>query len=1434
MAHIVSHGITGAINIGPDGAVSGWAVDSAGARLTLLLLVDGKEVAAAICDLASRATEDGQAGFRIEMPAVYCDGVPHIVQLRARDGRLIVFRNVEAANGAPVIRLEKWRKNGKTPAGEAPAGQAPAGEAPAGEAEGNPACGFIFLHDKVNRLGTAAPLNFFISPGGSDKPRTALGADTMTGPADEAAQLAALRASGLFDEAYYLSTYPDVAGADIPLLEHFFKVGYREGRQPNPYFDPDWYLRRNPDVAVAGMQPLLHFLLHGDRMGLDPGPLFDVEWFREHYGVSESENTLARYLRLRLETPLSPVREFDAAYYAAKCPDVVAARIDLFEHFWKYGFKELRNPSADFDVKFYIQRYLKGDYSKNPLEHYRANRNRPDVRGRPADDEITLAREMKRYCRPGPYFEELEPARPGPKRAMVLAYYLPQFHAFAENDAWWGKGFTEWTNLTRGAPRFAGHYQPRVPRDLGFYTLDSVETMRSQIEMALAGGVSGFVFYYYWFNGKRLMDQPLNRFLADESLRMPFALMWANENWTRRWDGQDAEVLISQDYRKQDDRALAAGFAEFFRDSRYIRLQGRPLLMIYRAELIPETRSALARWRAIFNAEFNEDPIFVMAQAFDAEDPRDYGFDGAVEFPPHKLTRKLPPSNIDFTYLDADFSGKILHYDDVAGVSLREAQPNYPLIKTAIPSWDNDARRQGAGMTIAGSTPLKYEVWLTKLIEQARGDPFFGTPLVCVNAWNEWCEGAYLEPDLYFGGAYLNATARAVAGRSRDVAAPRLVLVGHDAFPAGAQQLLLNIGRVLRRDFGVEFEFLLLGGGAMQAEYAAVGPVSVAADDAQLGEKLRKLAETGFSGAIVNTLAAGRAVAYLQAAGIEPVLLVHELPRILREKQLTSVARQALNQAGSVVFSAPFVRDAVLGELEVPQDDRMRILPQGAYKQICYDAKAAAAIRAEFGLSEDAHLVLGCGYADLRKGFDLFLQLWRHLAQGGGVCLVWAGGIDPALAGWLGDEIAAAEATGMFRMAGQRHDMAALFYAASAFALTSREDPLPAVVMEALSAGLPVTVFDKSGGIPDLLREIGEGVIVPYGDTAAMAAAIRQMIKAGIPKADRAARHAKIARQFDFPLYVNSLMKLASPGFAEISVAVPNFNYARHLPARLNTVFAQTYPVREVIVLDDASRDASVAVINQTAEQAGRRIKLVVNKRNAGCVFAQWRRAAEMAAGEFVWLAEADDEAEPDFLARIAALLMRDARMSLAFSDSRTVLGDGSAQWASYKDYYDTVEPGGLRETGVFHGKDFARRFMAVKNVLVNASAVVWRRSALLAAFDACGKELPKFRMAGDWILYLTAMAQKDARIGYEARILNIHRRHQDSVTHTLGADAHVAEIARCHAYARKLFAPPAAVAGLQAAYRGEVKAQLTRTAARRGLRAAALRRQDKVEEIRA
>jgi glycosyltransferase involved in cell wall biosynthesis len=1232
-------------------------------------------------------------------------------------------------------------------------------------------------------------------------------------------RIAALARTGLFDAEHYRQANPEAAASGADLLEHFHDQGWKEGRKPNFYFEPLWYAAQNPDVTAEGLNPLFHYAFHGDAEDRRAAPFFDTAWYRRIYRreIPAGQTALAHYLAHRRSGRFSPLPEFDVAYYLAHSPDVAEAGLDPFEHFWRVGYTEGRNPSAEFDVRFYAQRYLRGEMRENPFGHWLAHRHQPGVFGRLPGEETSAFREVRRFTQPGLDFEEVRPLPPtAHPRAKLLAYYLPQYHPIPENDAWWGRGFTEWTNVARGLPRFRGHYQPRIPRDLGFYSLGGTEVMQRQIRLAKGAGLGGFVFYFYWFNGRRLLEKPVEAFLRDRALDMPFALMWANENWTRRWDGAEADILISQDYRTDDDARLVAEFARHFADPRYIRLQdNRPLLMVYRAALIPEGRATVERWRALFRSRFGEDPILVMAQAFGETDPRALGLDGAVEFPPHKLTQTMAPVNHELDLLDTDFSGKAYRYEALARESLDEDPPPYPLIKTIVPGWDNDARRQGSGVVIAESSPARYEAWLAALVDRARANPFFGTPLVCINAWNEWCEGAYLEPDLHYGGAYLNATGRAVAGLPRGVAEdvpPKLLLVGHDAFPAGAQQLLLEIGRGLRRQTGIEVAFLLLGGGALEDAYRKVAPTHVVTDAAGLAARVAALAAEGFPAALVNSLASGRVVAALTAAGLRSVLLVHELPRLIRERGLAEQARLAVATADHVVFPAPMVRDAVLGALGLPPSEKAAILPQGLYGRVTAEPEAAERVRQALGIAPGEPLVLGIGYADLRKGFDHFLQLWRLLGRRGTrrVHACWLGDMDGGLRNWLEAELEAARRSGTFHLPGRRDDVAGFLAAAQALALPSREDPFPSVALEALAAGLPVVAFDGAGGIPDLLRdEAGLGAAVPAGDVVAMAEALEAQMRADTAAA-RARRRAVAARRFAFPAYLQRLLGLALPDLGQVSAVVPNYNYAAYLAGRLGSVFGQTQPLREVIVLDDASTDDSLGEIRQAVRRAGRAVRLVTNERNSGSVFAQWARAADLAHGDFVWIAEADDLAEPELIRRLLARMRGDPAVALAFADSRAIAADGAPLWDSHKAYYATLGPGTLASSGVFEGTEFVGRCLAVKNLIVNASAVLWRRDALRNALALCGPELAGWRVAGDWRLYLEALRAPGARIAYEATPLNIHRRHAASVTGALDAARHVEEIARCQALAAEFFPAIAeTVAEAQRGYLREVAAQL-------------------------
>ena len=1213
--------------------------------------------------------------------------------------------------------------------------------------------------------------------------------------------------SGLFSRAWFLERNPDIAGCGIDPVTHYCRYGWREGRLPNPYFDPAWYLQRNRDVRESGVEPLLHYIEYGEAEGRQPIAHFDPTWYRAHHRLTPGQGSLQHFLQHRCSGAVSPLPEFDAAFYRMQSPDVVQAGMDPFEHYLVQGAWEGRPASATFDTAWYRDRYLRDQDKVNPLLHYRSHRHLPGFfPTRPAQD-TDIPREMRRNTTAGPLFEPVEPLpTDAQRRAMVLAFYLPQFHPIPENDSWWGNGFTEWTNVGRGLPRFAGHYQPRLPRDLGHYRLEGTATLRAQVELARGAGLGGFVYYFYWFNGRRLLDGPLEAMLADRSIDFPFCLMWANENWTRRWDGAEQEVLIAQDYREADEPSLAAELARHFADPRYIRLQGRPVLMVYRASLIPDAAAATARWRAQFRA-LGEDPVFIMAQSFGDRDPRRFGMDAAVEFPPHKLTTGLELLNPGLHILDPAASAQVYSYDDLAAASGAD-QVAYPLIRTALPGWDNDARRQGQGMVLHGSTPAKYQAWLARLVDDAVAHPVLDTPLVCVNAWNEWAEGAYLEPDVHFGGAYLNATGRAVAGHVAVPARLRLLLVGHDAFPAGAQLLLLSLGRHLQSVSGVDVAFLLLGEGALAPEYQAMAPTTVASA-ADLPRLARRFKAEGFGAALVNSAAAAHACAPLAAAGLRCVLMVHELPRLLHERNLLGPAREAVAVCSQVVFAAPFVRDRFAEHMPLP-DGRAVILPQGLYRPVRSSggARDRAALRSALGVPPDAMLAMGLGYADLRKGFDLFLQVWRLAhAAGAAMHLVWIGDIDPSVQAHLAQEMAAAAATGTFHHMPRCADAADWLACADVHLLTSREDPFPSVVLEAMSAGVPTVAFTGAGGIPELLRDRGAGVSVPLGDADAM---VRQMraLAIRVSPADRARLAERTRLDFEFGAYAAAVLHLAAPDVLDVTAVVPNFNYGRYLPGRIASIAAQTHPVREIIVLDDASTDGSEAVVQQAAAAAGRKVCWVGSDRNSGSVFRQWQRAVDLARSEWLWIAEADDMAEPGFLASLAAALRGVPDAVMAFTDSRAIDAADAPLWGDHQAYYAKAGASLLARDGVHPAADMLRACLSQRNLILNASAVLWRREALRHALDRCGAELDGFTMAGDWRVYAEVLSA-GGNVAYVAEPLNMHRRHEASVTHRLTPRRHMAEVSRMHRHMRGLLgSDPALMAGQRLALR-DVRAAL-------------------------
>lgn len=353
----------------------------------------------------------------------------------------------------------------------------------------------------------------------------------------------------------------------------------------------------------------------------------------------------------------------------------------------------------------------------------------------------------------------------------VIAFYLPQFHPIPENDRTWGKGFTEWTNVASAQPRYIGHNQPILPGDLGFYDLRLEDNIKDQIGLAKSHGLYGLCLYYYWFSGDKILDKPIESILKHKEWDFNFMICWANENWTKRWDGHDNDVIIAQKYLEDDAINFIKEVEHILLDPRYIRHEGKPVLSVYRPEKLKNPSDFSKVWQAYFKEKHGTELHLVSVMGFENHDPKEYGFQSAIDFVPlsidfkseHFPGHKVPQVAVGERLLDTKSEGAVYDYRSIVlNQEYQTSNYDFRTYKSVMPSWDNDARKKGKGSSFYYNNPDIYAKWLDNALtnREKPSDPVF------INAWNEWAEGAMIEPTQHFGHAMLNRTAEVIAKHS--------------------------------------------------------------------------------------------------------------------------------------------------------------------------------------------------------------------------------------------------------------------------------------------------------------------------------------------------------------------------------------------------------------------------------------------------------------------------------------------------------------------------------------------------------------------------------------------------------------------------------------------------------------------------------------------
>ena len=619
--------------------------------------------------------------------------------------------------------------------------------------------------------------------------------------------------------------------------------------------------------------------------------------------------------------------------------------------------------------------------------------------------------------------------------------------------------------------------------------------------------------------------------------------------------------------------------------------------------------------------------------------------------------------------------------------------------------------------------------------------------------------------------------------------------------------LLLYLAKMFNEQLHFSVELVLLSGGPLVAEYEKYATVHWLSSNRNIAVEGKALATRlfcrGLRHVIANTTVSGHFAALLKQQGFHVISLIHELPGVIRQRQLESHLAAIIEHVDHVVFPAQQVREG-FEQFQQIDSEKVVIRPQGLFRKnsirsIEQIEKARHTLRERFNLPQDAVIILCVGYADHRKGIDLYVEVAAHICTRlDKAYFIWVGHFDGKFRPEIEQCIEEHGIGERIIFPGMDFESDQYYAGSDIYALTSREDPFPSVALEALSAALPIIAFEGSGGGCDLVSRVG-GLLVPQFDVGAYADAIMDLAtdpERGRQIGDTGRR--LVTEEYSFRRYALDLLAINANQIRRVSVIVPNYNYARYLRERISSIIGQDYPIWELIILDDCSSDGSVEVLESITTDLDIDYQLVINQENSGNAFNQWRKGVELATGNYVWIAEADDLAEPEFLERVVAPF-QDPNLVLSYCESMQISSTGEVLSPNYQAYVADISEEKWHSDYVADGVDEIRSCLAIKNTIPNVSGVVFRRDVLKEVLESHINEIKSYRVAGDWLTYIYSLVK--GKIAFSKQPLNRHRRHETSVTLSSFDTMQLKEVLRVQCQVREKFTLDNAVVDMAETY---------------------------------